>query len=240
MQLNIAVCEDNKSDSARLVKQLNKACKKLDIDVQTDIFRTGESFLAACESNTYHIAFMDVCLGGITGIEAAKSLKEPPRLVFTTSAEEYAVQAFGLNAEHYLIKPVTLEMVTEALERCVEYFSVKSTQCLAVRTGKKITRIPMEEIMYIEVADKVCSVYTENRVYTACVSLNSLFEQLDGELFMRAQKSYAVNMDFIEYFYYDHVVLRGGKEITLSRNNRTELKNQYQKFLFGQVRSGKI
>lgn len=240
MQLNIAVCEDNENDSTRLSECLSKVCGELDITANIDLFLSGETFLAACEKNKYHIAFMDVCLGGITGIEAAKSLKAPPRLVFTTSAAEYAVQAFGLNAEHYLLKPVTLEMVTEALKRCIDAFSAKSAQTLAVKTGKSITRIPMAEIMYIEVTNKVCSIYTENRVYKTCAALNSLLECLDGTLFMRAQKSYAVNMDFIECFYYDRIVMRGGLEITLSRNNRTELKNQYRQFLFGQVRSGKI
>lgn len=240
MQFNIAVCEDNESDSILLSEQLDEACEKLDIAANIDLFCTGEDFLSACENNKYHIAFIDIYLDGITGIEAAKRVKEPCRLVFTTASAEHAVQAFGLNADHYLLKPTTAEMVTEALKRCVDAFSVKSAQVLAIKTGKKIMRIPMENIMYIEVENKVCHVYTEDCVYTASASLNSLFEYLDDELFMRAQKSYAVNMNFIEYFYYDHIIMRGGREITLSRNNRSELKNQYQQFLFGQVRSGKV
>lgn len=49
---------------------------------------------------------------------------------------------------------------------------------------------------------------------------------------MRAQRSFIVNMNFIESFYFDHIVLSTKKEIVLSRNTRSQLKNQYQQFLF--------
>ena len=66
------------------------------------------------------------------------------------------------------------------------------------------------------------------RTYT---SLDALFEQLD-DAFLRAQRSYVVNMRFVESFLFDRVILAGGTEIMLSRSNRTELKRQYQSFLF--------
>ena len=57
---------------------------------------------------------------------------------------------------------------------------------------------------------------------------------------MKAQRSFIVNMNFIELFYFDHIVLANGKDIVLSRSNRTELKNQYQQFLFRLARRGEI
>lgn len=236
MRLDIAICEDNEEDSKNLMKRLNEACAKLGAAIRADIFRTGEEFLSACAGKTYHIAFMDIYLQGMSGIEAAKAVRGPCRFVFTTVSAEHAVEAFGLNAAHYLVKPLSKENVAEALTRCIAALPEKNTPLLSIKAGKRITRIPMGNIVYIEVKNKVCEVHTENERHETPISLNALCGQLDETLFMRAQQSFAVNMNFIEAFYYDRIIMRGGLEIPLSRNNRAELKKQYQRFLFGQVR----
>lgn len=240
MRLDIAILEDNESDSKLLIKRLNEACGELGVAALADTFRTGEEFLAACGDKTYHIAFIDICLNGINGIETAKSVRRPCKLIFTTASAEHAVEAFGLNAAHYLVKPVTKETVIEALNRCIAVLTEKNTPILSIKSGKKIIRIPMGNIVYIEVMNKVCAVHTEKEIYETPVSLSSLCGQLDETVFMRAQQSFAVNMNFIESFYYDRVIMRGGLEIALSRNNRAEFKKQYQRFLFGQIRGEDI
>lgn len=236
MRLDVAICEDNERDSEILAGMLNETCGELGYDVSADIFRTGEEFLAACESKAYHVSFMDIYLEGMSGIEAARSVGGRCRFVFTTTSTEHAVEAFAINAAHYLVKPLTKERVADAISRCVALISEKNASILSIRTGRRIVRIPMENIVYIEVKNKVCAVHTENGSYETQSSLNSLYGQLDEELFIRAQQSFAVNMDFIESFYYDRVIVCGGVEIALSRTNRAELKRQYQRFLFGQVR----
>lgn len=240
MRLDIAICEDNESDMEILLKRLSEACGELNVVMRADMFRTGEDFLAASRERGYDIAFMDIYLDGINGIEAAKSTGKACRFVFTTISADHAVEAFGLNAAHYLVKPMSKENVFEALSRCIASLSGKTTPILSIKSGKKITRIPMEKIVFIEVMNKVCAVHTENEIYETPISLNSLCGQLDETVFMRAQQSYAVNMGYIESFYFDRVIMRGGLEIALSRNSRGELKKQYQRFLFGQVRGEDI
>lgn len=78
--------------------------------------------------------------------------------------------------------------------------------------------------------------HTQDRSFQTYTSLNALFTLLDEDLFLRVQKSFVVNMAFIDSFFYDHIVLKDGTEISISRNKRTELKKQYQDFLFRFVR----
>lgn len=109
----------------------------------------------------------------------------------------------------------------------IQYF-----RCLEIKTNQGVVSLPVHQILYIEVFNKVCLVHTKKNTFHTYSSLDSLFELLDSHTFMRAQRSYIVNMNNIESFYFDHIVLSNGKEIMLSRNTRSELKKQYQQFLF--------
>ncbi len=185
---------------------------------------------------------MDIYMNGISGIETARDagLTGQTRFIFTTNSREHALEAFALNAAHYLLKPLTKEAVQEALRRCLPRPGDAESKLLKIKTSLGTVPIPMENILYIEVFNKVCTIHTEKNNFQTYTSLDALFELLDGVSFMKAQRSYIVNMKYIESFYFDHVVLQNGKEIVLSRNSRGELKNQYQQFLFHLARKGAI
>ncbi len=82
---------------------------------------------------------------------------------------------------------------------------------------------------------KLCLIHTEKNEFRTYTSLDALFEQLDDS-FLRLQRSYVVNMNFIESFLFDRVILKNNMEIMLSRSNRSEMKKQYQSFLFQMAR----
>lgn len=234
MRLNIAVCDDREEDCAELSKQILAVCEEKGISAQVYIFRSGEELLASNAAPSLNIIFMDIYMDGISGIETACNLPvgDNCRVVFITISTDHAVEAFGLNAAHYLVKPVTRASVAEALERCVKQLSRVSESVLEIRSGNVTIPIPMDKIVYIEVMNKFCAIHTDENTFKVWVSLGTLYDQLDKGIFMRAQQSYVVNMSAIEKFSYDRVTIRGGKNIVLSRKNRSKLKEQYQSYLF--------
>lgn len=185
---------------------------------------------------------MDIYLGGINGVETARDISRTGRgrFIFTTTSREHALEAFALNAAHYLLKPLTKNAVREALGRCLPRHEEERPKLLEIKTGQGIVPVRMDNIVYIEVLNKICTVHTEKNSFQTYTSLDALSELLDGASFIRAQRSFIVNMNYIESFYFDHIVLQGGKEIVLSRNSRAELKKQYQHFLFHLARRGAV
>ncbi len=233
--MRIALCEDE-ADSCRTLSRLVRAfCEERELEIEIEIFSCGEDFLAS--EREYDIVFVDVYLAGMDGVETVKRLPGAAhcQIVFTTVSREHAIEAFGLNAAHYLVKPLTAQSVTQAMERCLARLGKSPGESLLVKTDRGTIPVPMEQIMYIEVRNKLCTIHTENKDIQTCTSLNSLFEQLDSS-FLRAQRSYVVNMGFIGSISSDWVILRDGEKIPLSRNNRAGLKGQYQKFLFDLAR----
>lgn len=233
MQLNIAICDDDATDCQRLHDFLHTYAVNHDLPVRLTTFSDGEDFLSAHNRSPFDIVFMDIFLTGSKGTDIiAACHAESLQTVFTTTSREFAIEAFNLNASHYLLKPITYEAIDAAMKRCLSAKNIRHFECLDIKTRQGTISLPTHQIIYIEVFNKICLVHTEKNTYHTYSSLDSIFELLDTHTFMRAQRSYIVNMNYIESFYFDHIVLSGGKEIMLSRNTRSDQKKQYQQFLF--------
>lgn len=229
--MRIALCDDDCAILAFLSQRIQDYCDREHLAVELDCFSGGEELLASPHS--YEIIFMDIYMAGMTGMEAARALASGKscQIIFITTSREHAVEAFSLNAIHYLLKPLTTEGVEEALKRGLSHLREKPAKVIELKNGQGTVPVPLSGIVYVEVIDKISNVYTQRGVIRVYTPLDAICEQLDDS-FLRVQRSFAVNMHFVESFLFDRVVLRGGVEITLSRSNRAALKTSYQQFLF--------
>lgn len=234
----IALCDDENAALDILKAHINTYCSKENLTLQLDCFSCGEDFLSSPQQ--YDIVFMDIYLPGISGMDAVREGGiGSSQIVFTTTSREHAVEAFGLNAAHYLIKPLTEENVIEAMMRCQMRMNTPPEKILEVKTTGGIVPVSMSTITYVEVFNKVSVVHTQKNDLQTYTPLDAIFEMLDSKCFLRLQRSFAVNMNFIESFLADRVVMQNGVEIVLSRSYRQELKTEYQRFLFDLARRGK-
>jgi len=233
--LRVALCDDEAASRDEISALVKTFFLEREIELNLDSFVCAEDLLASPQE--YDIVLMDIYLTGMSGMEAVERLTHSERcqVVFITTSLDHAVDAFRLNAAHYIVKPLTAPMVEDAITRCLTRLGQAISQELIVKTDQGAVAVPIKKITYIEVKDKFCTVHTAENAFQTYTSLDALFEQLDSS-FLRAQRSYAVNMNFIKSFHFDRVVLRNGMEIMLSRNNRAELKKQYQRFLFNLAR----
>ncbi|KPU43502.1 sensory transduction protein LytR [Oxobacter pfennigii] len=238
--MRIALCDDDVTARQALKTQLNTYCSQRNLCLTIDCFSCGEDFLKS--SVQYEIVFMDIYLTGMSGTEAVQEIRKTSRcsVVFMTVSREHAVEAFGLNATHYLIKPITEEALAEAMQRCLERIDRESERLLEVKSRQGTVPILMKNIIYIEIFNKISIIHTEKKHIQTYMTLDALLKLLEESVFMRAQRSFIVNMNFIESFFFDRIVLKDGTEIILSRKNRSELKAQYQHFLFNLARRGGI
>ncbi|MDD3409732.1 MAG: LytTR family DNA-binding domain-containing protein [Eubacteriales bacterium] len=234
MKLRIVICDDDSEVTDELRGLLRDRLTQLGQEADIRAYASGEAF--ARDAQPYDILFMDVYMPGKTGIDIVRETGAAARhpVVFITTSRDFAVEAFALRAAHYLLKPLTAQAVADALERCLP----SQARALTVRTGRSAVSVPMDSIRYIEVYNKVSVLHTSGGDLETYTPLDALYEQLDGEVFMKAQRSYVVHMACIQSFQYDRLALENGKEIMLSRAARAELKAQYQRYLFRLARRG--
>lgn len=234
--MQIALCDDDKQQLHVLEDCLRAYEAAHGLDLTLHCLSSGEAFLATSEE--FSIVFMDIYLGDLLGTDLIRQLDKTAQVVFITTSQDHAIEAFDLGAVHYLLKPVTPTQVWEAMDRCLTRIGTNAESILHIQTSHGSIPIATTQITYIEVFDKVCVIHTTKQKFQTHTALNALFEQLDGNQFIRPQRSFVVNMAFIDSFLSGKVILKDGTEITLSRNNRAALKAQYQRFLFDLTRRG--
>jgi len=238
--LHIALCDDIPSILASLKIYLNNYCEFNHIKPTIHCFDCGEALLASEEQ--FDIVFMDIFLKGMKGTDAVRNYRkcQKSQIIFITTSLDHAIEAFGLNATHYLVKPLTQKAVTDAMDRCLTSMELqmKLNKVIEIKSNKGMVSIPTNHIIYIEVFNRISIIHTKTDHIQIHSSLDALFEILDKSFFMRAQRSYIVNMRFIEDISNDRIFLQGNIEIMLSRKNRETLKKQYQQFLYSLARGG--
>ena len=234
--MRIALCDDEQQQLDLLEGFLRAYGDAHDLELTISCFSCGEELLSASEE--FSIVFMDIYLNGILGTETIRRMGQKAQVVFITSSREHAIEAFSLGAAHYLLKPLEQSAVWDAMDRCLSRLGTSAGPVLHIQTSHGSVPLSTNQITYIEVFDKLCVIHTVKQQFRTHTALNTLFEQLDGRRFLRPQRSFVVNMEFIDSFLSSKLILKDGTEISLSRNNRPELKAQYQRFLFDLTRRG--
>lgn len=225
------------------------------LSAEPDISIVGEASngLRAVEQITEikpQLVFLDIEMPGLNGFEVVNSLGSLPFIVFVTAYDQYAIQAFEMNAIDYLLKPVTphrvqktLSRVRQALEAAdashaaalhqlvaaVRHGSSGYISRIAVHKGPRIVLVSLRDIVYIGVEDKLAFAHTTNGRYLINRTISDLEQSLGGEGFFRINRGSIVNLEYvveiIPWFSGTcKLKLADGKELPLSRDRVPRLK----------------
>ncbi|WP_298738476.1 LytTR family DNA-binding domain-containing protein [uncultured Chitinophaga sp.] len=143
-----------------------------------------------------HLLFLDIEMPYINGLELLQSLPHPPKVIFTTAYEQYALKGFELEAVDYLLKPISFERFLKAVNRAYEFFKTTPqpvADYLFVKTNDKLVKVNWKDIVYIESLENYVSIYTAQTRYIAHITLKSVIESITDPGFIQTHKSFVVN-----------------------------------------------
>jgi two-component system LytT family response regulator len=148
------------------------------------------------------LIFLDVQMPGGSGFDMLAALEEAPEVIFTTAFDQYALQAFEVNALDYLQKPIQAARMASALQRCAarhhrEAASTASKK-LFIKDGERCWFVALENIRLFESDGNYTRVYFDQHQPLMLRSLNQLEEKLDPSRFFRASRRHIVNLDHVE------------------------------------------
>lgn len=153
------------------------------------------------------LMFLDIQMPGITGLNFLKSIKNPPKVIFTTAYMEHAVEAFELEAVDYLLKPITLERFIKAVQKVSPkkeeltkpVSKNNDNNYIFLKVDKRLVKIDHAEIIYAESLGDYIKVYTCAQIYVTYLTMNKLESLLPAHKFVRIHRSYVINLDHIQY-----------------------------------------
>ena len=208
--LKVMVVEDEEHIRMILGKMIekNEGCK---------VVASCENFASAISEFMKHrpdVVFMDIDLGGDSGLECAKAITEVDpkvKIVFATAHSEYMANAFEIYAFDYLVKPFDMERIAKTLDRIKTMTVLKdaddktsgeksdsSCEKLIIRGKEEINIVNAADIIMIERTDGMTRIITKDEVFLTSQSLAALEEKLDPAEFIRCHKSYIIKTDAIK------------------------------------------
>lgn len=151
------------------------------------------------------LVFLDIEMPGMSGIELLHSLPRKPLIIFTTSTRDYALEAFELNVVDYLLKPVTLPRLLQAIEKAREVLQRDNTEVnkvdeenIFIRDNGTLKKIRMDEILWIEAMGDYIKIFTPGKWHIVHTTLKAVEEKIRSAKLMRIHRSYIVSLNKID------------------------------------------
>lgn len=224
--MNSVIIEDEFAGQEIIKYKLNKYFPDF------KIIKTIESKNEAIAYLTTHnlqidIIFLDIQLKGGTGIEVLNACGESRNfeIIFTTAYEKYALDAFQLNAIHYLLKPVNDVDFKEAINRIKLKRNVE-TETLFIPTRNEHHQVATKDILYFKSDGAYTDIFTSQKKFTSSKNMGDFEKFLPATQFIRIHHSYIINtskIDHIEKGRTGFVVLQEGTKIPVSQRKMPAL-----------------
>lgn len=183
------------------------------------------------------LVFMDIQMPQITGIEFLKTLKHPPKVIFTTAYREYALEGFELDVVDYLLKPINFARFLKSINKFYQMNqneiqivgdssseNVQEESYIYVKENRKVVKVHLSEIRYIEGLSEYVQIYTDKRKIITKTSMTMLIETLPSDNFLRVHKSFIVSISKVEAFTANTIEI-AGKELPIGRNYKNAVLN---------------
>lgn len=170
-------------------------------------FSNGVEALSYLMSFRPPLLFLDIDMPGLKGIDLFKQLPYRPICVFVTAHGEYALDSYESQAFDFILKPVMPDRLARTVQRIQEYTdicqradlydTVFEAQCIMIKEGTSLYKVPLQEIIYLEALNDYTKVVTKTRKYTTLSKLRHFLDKLPPKEFIRIHRTYAVALKAI-------------------------------------------
>ncbi|TVZ47740.1 LytR/AlgR family response regulator transcription factor [Olleya sp. Hel_I_94] len=224
---------DDEATARMIISQLCSNVPSLNV---LEEFPNAMQAIKYLNQNEVDLIFLDIHMPDFTGFDFIETLKNPPKIVLTTSDPNFAIQAFEYDCiVDYLVKPITLERFKKAIDKAEsikettakpvsksENVETSSGNDLYVNIDRRLIKIDIPSIYLVEAKGDYIQVKTEDKNYTVHSTLKKIEDKLPDDLFLKVHRSYIINVKKIIDIE-DNSVLIKKDVIPVSRSNRPEL-----------------
>lgn len=229
--MQILVCDDNPYMIKSLTDLIKQQIALQGISVTFSIVSNTED-LHHLDYAAIDLAFLDVDMGDFNGVDLARQLhtaRPDAVIVFVTNFIEYAPSGYEVNAFRYVLKNTLEETLPEIVLLALDEYK-KRHRVVSFSLASENIDVPVENILYLESNHRTMIMHLINhsrKVFQFYASITKMEDALSPIGFLRVHKSYLVNMEYIEILQYGKVRLKSSVELPVSKNNYTEIIQQY-------------
>ncbi len=197
-------------------------------------FNNSLEALDFINNNSLDTVFLDINMPMMSGFELIRLMENKPKIIITTAFREFAAESYDLEVLDYLIKPIPLPRFIKCINKITAEFSLKNNikietvgvdSRIFIKVDKKMVKINIDEILFIEGMKEYIKVITVDKTYITYKSLTSFLEELPLDRFIRIHKSYAIAMDKVKFIEGNRIQILS-YTIPIGRNYSKEVKSR--------------
>lgn len=214
--IRIAICEDEPILLKQLTGQVKTILDKHSVLYNTKAYTNGAALLSR---ESFDILLLDIAMNPINGLELARKLRErgdEGKIIFITGHQQYAIDAYDVQAFHYLVKPVDMNKLEAVLLQLCSSLKDEYKHAIAIRQGTSVIRVPFEQILYLEVINRKIYLHKKEESFPFYGKLDELEPALP-DTFFRCHRSYIVNFDHVQHYKKEEIWLDNEHAVPLSR-----------------------
>ncbi len=234
--MKILIYDDNAEELANLSAILESLSAKQHVKVDirgVSNLQDFHSYLAVEEPD---VIYLDIYLDkGAMGTELARELRQAKRdfrLIFISSSNSHAWESYEVGADYYLLKPVTEESMSKALEKLQLFHPMK---LITVDTGRRDFTLNVEKIQAVEVRDKLCYIHTVSGTIKEYCPLYTFEGLLKYDGFLKPNRSVIINMNYVDRLEEDTFVMANGLRVTVRSREQKQMQALYFDWMFKNI-----
>ncbi|MBF4467655.1 LytTR family DNA-binding domain-containing protein [Flavobacterium sp. LC2016-12] len=197
-------------------------------------FNNSLEALDFINSTTVDAVFLDINMPMMTGFELISLIENKTKVIITTAFREFAAESYDLDVLDYLVKPIPLPRFIKCINKITTEFNLKNNikvettkgdSHIFIKVDKKMMKINIEEILFVEGMKEYIKVVTPDKTYITHKSLTSLSEELPADRFLRIHKSYVIALNKVKSIEGNRVQIQS-YTIPIGRNYSKDVKTK--------------
>lgn len=178
--------------------------------------------------------FLDINMPMMTGFELISLIESKTKVIITTAFREFAAESYDLDVLDYLVKPIPLPRFIKCINKITTEYNLKNNikvetakgdSHIFIKVDKKMMKINIEEILFVEGMKEYIKVVTPDKTYITHKSLTSLSDELPVDRFLRIHKSYVIALNKVKSIEGNRIQIQS-YTLPIGRNYSKEVKNK--------------
>lgn len=239
MELRIAITDDLNSEREKLSSAIAAPFEKVGLAIgNIDEFTSGEALLRQFSAGKYDLIFLDIYMGGISGVETAKRIRSIDKnvmLVFVTTSNEFASESYAVKANFYLLKPIRSDSIKQLAETLAQ--QMQNTRSVAALPDGTV--IPLSSLVYTSCSGHYVNVYLVGseplKIRTTHKIMYEALSKYEG--IISCNKGVLVSLANVAKLDGENFTMINGDTVPISRRKMTQIKNDYTRFVLNRIHS---
>jgi DNA-binding LytR/AlgR family response regulator len=235
--IRVGIVDDSARDRAHVAQLLARYESENGIQCLVREYSDGAALLDAYRADL-DVVFLDILMGGIDGMRTAAAIRKidtKVALIFVTRTAQYATKGYAVQAQSYLLKPVTYFAFATELRRCLARLRQAERKSILVGAGSNLRRVNVADLIYLSSTRHHITVHTVDDTIGLSGTLKAFEDQLKAQPFYRSNSGYLINLQHVTAVEGEDAVMSNGDVLKISRSRKRGVLEALNNYLGGQL-----